>query len=100
MAVPIALTGRVFYWNKTTFDEIGCPIPTDKDSLLAAGAAFQAYGEDYYPLAMNELDRTIFLVYYLESVYESPGSRTESCSTAQRRSRKALTSSPSLRTHM
>ena len=72
MAVPIALTGRVFYWNKTTFDEIGCPIPTDKDSLLAAGAAFQAYGEDYYPLAMNELDRTIFLVYYLESVYGKP----------------------------
>ena len=26
MAVPVALTGRLFYWNKTTFDEVGCEI--------------------------------------------------------------------------
>lgn len=72
MAVPVALTGRVFYWNKTTFDEIGVPIPTDEESLLAAGAAFKAYGEDYYPLALGEYDKMIFLVYYLESVYGKP----------------------------
>ncbi len=72
MAVPIALTGRLFFWNKTTFDEIGCPIPTDTDSLFAAGEAFKAYNEDYYPLALGELDRAIFLVYYLESVYGKP----------------------------
>lgn len=72
MAVPVSLTGRVFYWNKTTFDEIGCEIPTDEASLLAAGEAFKAYGEDYYPLALGEYDRAIFLVYYLESVYGKP----------------------------
>lgn len=72
MAVPVALTGRLFYWNKTTFDEIGCELPTDKDSLLAAGAAFKAYGDDYYPLALAGYDRMIFLVYYLESVYNKP----------------------------
>lgn len=72
MAVPIALTGRLFYWNKTTFEEVGCDIPTDTDSLLAAGAAFKAYNEDYYPMAMAEYDRIIFLVYYLESVYGKP----------------------------
>ncbi|MDO5416264.1 MAG: ABC transporter substrate-binding protein [Lachnospiraceae bacterium] len=69
MAIPISLTGRLFYWNKTTFDEIGCPIPTDEASLLAAGAAFKAYDEDYYPLALGEYDRMIFMVYYLESKY-------------------------------
>lgn len=69
MAVPISLTGRLFYWNKTTFDEIGCQIPTDEASLLAAGAAFEAYGKDYYPLALGEYDRMIFMVYYLESKY-------------------------------
>ena len=37
MAVPVAMTGRLFYWNKTTFEEVGCPIPTDTDSLLVAG---------------------------------------------------------------
>ena len=72
MAVPVALTGRVFYWNKTTFDEVGVPLPTDEASLLAAGAAFKAYNEDYYPLALGEYDRMIFLVYYLESVYGKP----------------------------
>ncbi|WP_124065384.1 ABC transporter substrate-binding protein [Clostridium sp. E02] len=69
MAIPISLTGRLFYWNKTTFDEIGCDIPTDEASLLAAGAAFKAFGDDYYPLALGEYDRAIFMVYYLESKY-------------------------------
>lgn len=69
MAVPVALTGRLFYWNKTTFDEIGCEIPTDEASLIEAGQKFKAYNEDYYPLALGEYDRAIFLVYYLESVY-------------------------------
>ena len=72
MAVPVALTGRLFYWNKTTFDEVGVALPTDEASLLAAGAAFKAYNEDYYPLALGEYDRAIFLVYYLESVYGKP----------------------------
>ncbi|MEG2733373.1 MAG: ABC transporter substrate-binding protein, partial [Clostridium sp.] len=69
MAVPISLTGRLFYWNKTTFDEIGCAIPTDEASLFAAGAAFKAKGDDYYPLTLGEYDRMTFMVYYLESVY-------------------------------
>lgn len=72
MAVPIALTGRLFYWNKTTFEEVGCDIPTDTESLLAAGAAFKAFNEDYYPMVMGEYDRMIFMVYYLESVYGKP----------------------------
>lgn len=72
MAVPVALTGRLFYWNKTTFDEVGCAIPTDEASLLEAGAKFKAYNEEYYPLALMEYDRAIFMVYYLESVYGKP----------------------------
>lgn len=72
MAVPVALTGRLFYWNKTTFDEVGCALPTDTDSLLAAGAAFKAFDEEYYPLALGEYDRIIFMVYYLESKYNKP----------------------------
>lgn len=72
MAVPVALTGRVFYWNKTTFEEVGADIPADTESLMAAGAAFKAYDEDYYPLAMDKYDRMIFLVYYLEAKYNKP----------------------------
>lgn len=72
MAVPVALTGRLFYWNKTTFDEVGVALPTDEASLLAAGEAFKAFDEDYYPLALGEYDRMIFLVYYLESIHGKP----------------------------
>lgn len=73
MAVPVSMTGCLFFWNKTTFDTIGCDIPTDKESLLAAGAKFKAYGDEYYPLVFDGgYSRMIFLVYYLESVYGKP----------------------------
>ena len=68
--VPISMTGRIFYWNKTTFDQAGLETPSTLADLMAAGPVFQEkLGDDYYPLAMNELDRTIFMVFYLESKY-------------------------------
>ena len=69
MAVPVALTGRLFYWNKTTFDKIGVEIPTTLDELLAAGKAFEAYDESYYPMVTKELDRAFLMVYYLQCKY-------------------------------
>lgn len=69
MAVPISLTGRLFYWNKSAFDEVGVAIPTDLDSLNKAGEAFKAKDPDMYPLAVGEYDRMILMVYYLESKY-------------------------------
>ena len=86
MAVPVAMTGRLFYWNKTTFDEVGCDIPVDEASLLEAGAKFKAFNEGYYPLAMMEYDRAVFMVYYLESYMGSPGLRMESFSIRRKRS--------------
>lgn len=72
MAVPISLTGRVFIFNKTTFDKIGVEIPKDLESLYAAGRAFEAYGEGYYPLVLGEYDRQLFMMYYLQSKYNRP----------------------------
>ncbi len=68
-AIPVSMTGRIFYWDKTSFDEVGIAIPTTYEELLAAGEAFKNYNEDYYPLALGEYDRMILMVYYLESVY-------------------------------
>ena len=67
--LPISMTGRIFYWDKTTFDEVGCDIPTTLAELKDCGEKFKAYGDDYYPLALGEYDRMILMVYYLESVY-------------------------------
>lgn len=68
-AVPISMTGRIFYWDKTSFDEAGIGVPASYAELLAAGKAFQEHGEDYYPLVLDAYDRMILMVYYLESKY-------------------------------
>ena len=73
IAVPVSNTGCLFYWNKSTFETIGCDLPVDKESLLAAGAKFKEYGEDYYPFVVDGgFSRMIFMVYYLEAVYGKP----------------------------
>ena len=50
--VPISMTGRIFYWNMTTFNKAGITeVPATEDDLFAAGKAFQEkLGDDYYPL--------------------------------------------------
>lgn len=69
-AVPVAMTGRIFYWNKTTFEKAGLSVPASLSDLMAAGEVFrEKLGEDYYPIALGEYDRMILMVYYLESVY-------------------------------
>ena len=32
--VPVSMTGRIFYWNKTTFDKAGISFPTTLDELM------------------------------------------------------------------
>lgn len=69
-AVPVSMTGRIFYWNKTTFDKAGIAIPASLEELMAAGETFKTkLGDEYYPICLGEYDRMILMVYYLESVY-------------------------------
>ena len=70
LAIPNALTGRIFYWNKTTFDQAGIEFPTTYAGLLEAGQTFKdTLGDDYYPLALGSYDKMILMVYMLESKY-------------------------------
>lgn len=72
-AIPVSMTGRIFYWNKATFDKAGISTPKSLADLYAAGETFKTVlGDDYYPLVLGEYDRTILMVYYLESVYGKP----------------------------
>lgn len=69
-AVPISMTGRIFFWNKTTYEKAGLETPKTLADLKAAGPVFkEKLGDDYYPLAMNEFDRMIFMVFYLQAQY-------------------------------
>lgn len=69
--VPISMTGRIFYWNMTTFNKAGITeVPSTEDELFAAGKAFQEkLGDDSYPLHLGAYDRMILMVFYLESKY-------------------------------
>ena len=49
--VPVAMTGRTFFWNQATFEKAGLKTPTTLDELLAAGPVFkEKLGDNYYPL--------------------------------------------------
>ena len=38
------MTGRIFYWNKTTFEKAGLATPTTLEELMAAGPIFAEAG--------------------------------------------------------
>ena len=70
-AIPVSITGRIFYWNMTTFKKAGIEdYPKTLEDLYAAGEAFKTkLGDDYYPLHLTGYDRMILMVFYLESIY-------------------------------
>nr|WP_320143000.1 ABC transporter substrate-binding protein [uncultured Cohaesibacter sp.] len=48
--LPLSITGRVPWFNKTTYDKAGLPLPKTWDDLLAAAKVFQEkLGDGYYP---------------------------------------------------
>ncbi|MCT7373487.1 ABC transporter substrate-binding protein [Chelativorans salis] len=48
--LPVSTTGRVFFFNKATFEEAGLPLPATWDELIEAAAVFkEKLGPDYYP---------------------------------------------------
>ncbi|MFA9376924.1 MAG: ABC transporter substrate-binding protein [Lachnotalea sp.] len=72
-AIPTSMTGRIFYWNKTTFEKAGIEVPTSLAELMAAGETFKTVlGDEYYPISLGEYDRMVLMIYYLESVYGKP----------------------------
>ena len=71
--IPVSMTGRIFYWDKTTFDEAGIDVPTSLAELREAGKTFQeVLGDDYFPLALGEFDRAILMTFYLQAKYGKP----------------------------
>lgn len=70
LAIPVSMTGRIFYWNKTTFEKAGLTVPKTLEELMAAGPVFaEKLGKDYYPMACGPYDKMILMVHYLESQY-------------------------------
>lgn len=63
--LPISTTGRLFLFNKTTFDKAGLQVPGTWEELMAAGPVFkEKLGEDYYPFEAAKLDAAMILTLY------------------------------------
>ena len=70
LAIPVSMTGRIFYWNKTTFEKAGLETPKSLADLMAAGPIFaEKLGDECYPLALGSYDKMILMVHYLECKY-------------------------------
>lgn len=70
LGIPVSTTGRVFYWNPGTFEKAGLEVPKTFADIIAAGQTFkEKLGDDYYPMACGDYDRTILMTYYLQEKY-------------------------------
>ena len=68
--IPVSETGRVFFWNETTFAAAGIPVPDSFSALCESGGIFrEKLGDAYYPLALGWYDRMLFLIYLLQCRY-------------------------------
>ncbi|WP_127836734.1 ABC transporter substrate-binding protein [Clostridium prolinivorans] len=64
-AIPVALTGRVFYFNKTTYDKNGVELPKTWDDLMNAGQKFK---DGSYPIIIGSYDSWLLAMTYAEQV--------------------------------
>lgn len=72
-AIPTSLTGRLFYFNKGTFEQAGLEVPTTWADLRAAGPVFRdTLGDNYYPLVVGAYDRAILVAFYIQAQTGTP----------------------------
>ncbi len=63
--IPVSNTGRVFFFNTTTFEKAGVPLPTSWDELIAATPKIKAaLGDDTYTFnAVKETAQLLVTLY-------------------------------------
>lgn len=60
--IPVSTTGRVYMFNKTTFEKAGLEVPTTWEEVIASAPVLREHlGEDVYPFEAASLN-AIFLV--------------------------------------
>ncbi|SPF81880.1 ABC transporter substrate-binding protein [Pseudoprimorskyibacter insulae] len=63
--LPVSTTGRLFVFNKTTWDKTGLALPSTWDELMAAGPVFkEKLGDAYYPFEGIGLDASLLITLY------------------------------------
>lgn len=63
--LPVSTTGRIFFFNKTTWDKAGLALPKTLTDLIAAGPVFkEKLGDDYYPFEAKALDAALIMTLF------------------------------------
>lgn len=71
--IPIAMTARVFYYNKELWAKAGLDLPKTWDDLMAAGPVFkQKLGDRYYPIVLEWRDVMAMNRAYFVQKYNIP----------------------------
>lgn len=66
-AIPMGLSGKVFYYNKSTYDKAGLPIPKSFDDMITSAKIFQEkFGKGTYPFYVDDYGYLLLIIYKLE----------------------------------
>ncbi|CDN57206.1 Putative oligogalacturonide ABC transport system periplasmic binding component (plasmid) [Neorhizobium galegae bv. officinalis bv. officinalis str. HAMBI 1141] len=61
--ISVSTTGRVFMFNKTTYDKAGIPIPKTWEELIAAAPKMkEKLGKEFYPFEGAALDARLMVI--------------------------------------
>lgn len=72
-ALPIGITGKVFYINETTYAKARLPIPKNFDEMLASAKVIrEKLGNDYYAFDTDAYGALLLMLYKLEQETGKP----------------------------
>ena len=72
-ALPVGVTGKVFYINKTTYEKAGLPVPTSFDEMIKSAKVIRGkLGDDYYAFDTDAYGAILLMLYKLEQETGKP----------------------------
>ena len=72
-ALPVGVTGKVFYINKTTYEKAGLPVPTSFDEMIKSAKVIrEKLGDDYYAFDTDAYGAILLMLYKLEQETGKP----------------------------
>ncbi len=72
-ALPVGITGKVFYINKTTYEKAGLPVPTSFDEMIKSAKVIrEKLGDDYYAFDTDAYGAILLMLYKLEQETGKP----------------------------
>lgn len=72
-ALPVGVTGKVFYINKTTYEKAGLPVPTSFDEMIKSAKVIrEKLGHDYYAFDTDAYGAILLMLYKLEQETGKP----------------------------